>query len=247
MSSYSLDFAQRINLYFKKNCFHKARKEDNMEILWYGHAAFLLTTEGGIRIITDPYEPNAYGGGIGYAPINDEADICLLSHDHADHNHAASVSGNPHVIKEPGRHEVKGVVIEGISTYHDSSRGKERGENIVFVISADGMRICHLGDLGHLLSDEEVKRIGAVDCLLLPVGGFYTIGPDEATAVARQLQPKLIIPMHVKTARCSFPIGPVDDFLKGKEKVRRIKGSSFAFKKGDLAGGMEIVVLEPAR
>jgi L-ascorbate metabolism protein UlaG (beta-lactamase superfamily) len=170
-----------------------------MEIKWYGHSSFLLTTDKGIKIITDPYEPGAFGGGIMYGPITDKADICLVSHDHADHNYFAGLRGSPQVIKTSGRHEVKGVVIEGIPTFHDASRGSERGNNIIFIVVADGIRVCHLGDLGHRLSDKEVKAIGQVDCLLIPVGGFYTIGPEEATAVADQLQPKLIIPMLWKT------------------------------------------------
>jgi L-ascorbate metabolism protein UlaG (beta-lactamase superfamily) len=217
-----------------------------MEIKWYGHASFLLTTAKGIKIIMDPYEPGSFGGGIMYGPITDTADICLVSHDHADHNYAAGLRGSPQVIKTPGRHEVKGVVIEGIPTFHDASHGSERGANIIFIVAADGIRVCHLGDLGHLLSDKEVKAIGQVDCLMIPVGGFYTIGPAEATAVTDQLKPKLIIPMHWKTEKCGFPIEGVDQFLQGKKQARRVRRSSFSFTKKELAAGMGIVVLQPA-
>ncbi len=217
-----------------------------MEIKWYGHASFLLTTDKGIKIITDPYEPGAFGGGIMYGPITDKADIVLVSHDHADHNYVTGLPGKPQVIETPGKHEVKGIVIEGIPSYHDASQGSERGNNIMFIIIADGMRVCHLGDLGHLLSAKEVKAIGRVDCLLIPVGGFYTIGPDEATAVVDQLRPKLIIPMHWKTEKCGFPIEAVDAFLQGKKGAQRIKGSSFSLAKKEIAAGLGIVVLQPA-
>jgi L-ascorbate metabolism protein UlaG (beta-lactamase superfamily) len=217
-----------------------------MEIQWYGHASFLLTTAKGIKIIMDPYEPGAFGGGIMYGPITDKADICLVSHDHADHNYVAGLAGSPQVIKTPGRHEVKGIVVQGFPSYHDATRGSERGENIIFMVVADGIRVCHLGDLGHRLSDKEVKEIGQVDCLLIPIGGFYTIDPKEATAVADQLHPQLIIPMHWKTAKCGFPIEPVDPFLRGKKEVRRLKGSTFAFTKKELEAGLGIVVLQPA-
>jgi L-ascorbate metabolism protein UlaG (beta-lactamase superfamily) len=136
--------------------------------------------------------------------------------------------------------------MQGIPSYHDASRGSERGENIIFIIVADGIRVCHLGDLGHSLSDKEVKEIGQVDCLLIPIGGFYTIGPEEATAVADQLHPQLIIPMHWKTEKCGFPIEPVDPFLRGKKEVRKMKGSTFAFTKKELEAGLGIVVLQPA-
>jgi len=217
-----------------------------MEIQWYGHSSFLLTTAKGIKIIMDPYEPGAFGGGIMYRPIVDKADIVLVTHDHADHNYVAGLAGNPQVIKEAGRHEVKGIVVQGFPSYHDASCGSERGENIIFIVVADNIRVCHLGDLGHRLSDKEAEEIGQVDCLLIPVGGFYTIGPEEATAVADQLHPQLIIPMHCKTEKCGFPIEPVDPFLQGKKEVRRLKGSTFAFTKKELEAGLGIVVLQPA-
>jgi L-ascorbate metabolism protein UlaG (beta-lactamase superfamily) len=181
-----------------------------------------------------------------YGPITDKADICLVSHDHADHNYVKGLAGSPQVINTPGRHEAKGIVIEGIPSYHDATGGSERGKNIIFIVEADGMRICHLGDLGHRLSAKEVKAIGPVDCLMIPVGGFYTIDPQEATAVAEQLSPKLLIPMHWKTEKCGFPIEPVAPFLKEKKLARKIKGSSFSFTKKELATGMGIVVLQPA-
>jgi L-ascorbate metabolism protein UlaG (beta-lactamase superfamily) len=217
-----------------------------MEITWYGHSAFLLTTLKGVKIIMDPYEPGAFGGGIMYGPITDTADAVLVSHDHADHNYVAGLRGSPQVINTAGRHEVKGIVIEGISSFHDATGGSERGKNIIFTIEADGMRVCHLGDLGHRLSAQEVKAIGQVDCLLIPVGGFYTIDPQEATAVAEQLHPKVLIPMHWKTEKCGFPIEAVDQFIKGKKGVRRVRGSSFSLTRKGLAAGPGIVVLRPA-
>ncbi len=217
-----------------------------MEIKWYGHASFLITSEQGVKIITDPYEPGAYGGGISYGAIPDEADIVTVSHDHADHNYVTGLPGRPQVIKGAGRHEAKGIVFEGFPTYHDSSKGSERGKNTVFIFSVDGIRVCHLGDLGHILSDKEVDEIGELDVLLIPVGGFYTIGPKEATTVAEQLKPKLTIPMHFKTDKCDFPIEPVDNFLQGKKEVKKVDGSTFSFTKKELGEGMGIVVLKPA-
>jgi L-ascorbate metabolism protein UlaG (beta-lactamase superfamily) len=214
-----------------------------MEITWYGHAAFLITTGQGIKIITDPYKP---GGSILYRPIPDEADIVTVSHDHADHNYVEGLPGKPTVIKGAGRHEVKGIVVEGFPAYHDSSQGAQRGHNTIFTVVADNIRVCHLGDLGHCLSDKEVQQIGQVDVLCIPVGGFYTIGPKEATTVAGLLRPNLILPMHVKTAKCNLPIEPVNAFLQGKKEVRKLNASTFSFTKEALATGLGIVVLQPA-
>lgn len=217
-----------------------------MKIKWYGHAAFLITSNQGVKIITDPYESGAYGGALSYGPIKDQADIVLTSHDHADHNDTKSLPGSPKVIKEKGAQTVKEIPFKGIATYHDPSKGSERGGNTIFTFTVDGIQICHLGDLGHLLSSKEVTEIGHVDILLTPVGGYFTIDPKEAGQVADQIKPKVLIPMHFKTEKCGFPIAPVEEFLKGKINVKRPGGSEVSFEKENLPKEMEIVVLEPA-
>lgn len=217
-----------------------------MKIKWYGHAAFLITSDQGVKIITDPYESGAYGDQLSYGQIKDRADIVLTSHDHADHNDTKSLPGSPEIVKGSGSKTVKGISIKGISTYHDTSKGSERGANTIFTFSVDEMKICHLGDLGHILSEKELAEIGTVDILLIPVGGYYTIDPTEATRVAEQIKPKVLIPMHFKTKKCGFPIAPVEDFLKGKPNPKRLKNSEVAFEKTTLPQQTEIVVLEHA-
>jgi L-ascorbate metabolism protein UlaG (beta-lactamase superfamily) len=217
-----------------------------MKIKWYGHAAFLITSDQGVKIITDPYESGAYGGQLAYGQIKDQSDIALTSHDHADHNDTKSLPGSPQIVKSSGSKTVKGISFKGISTYHDSSKGSERGTNTIFTFSVDGIRVCHLGDLGHILSEKELAEIGPVDILLIPVGGYFTIDSEEATRVAEQLKAKVLIPMHFKTEKCGFPIAPVEDFLKGKPNSRRPGTSEVAFDKTTLPHQMEIVVLEHA-
>ena len=214
-----------------------------MEVTWYGHAAFLITTGEGIKIITDPYKT---GGSISYKAIPDEADIVTVSHDHTDHNYVEGLPGKPQVIKGAGRYEVRGIIVEGFTSYHDSLQGAQRGHNTIFTILAEDIRVCHLGDLGHVLSDQEVQQIGHVDVLLIPVGGFFTIGPEEATTVANQLQPQLIFPMHVKTEKCALPIESVDVFLQGKRGVRTLDTSTFSFTNEELGTGLGIIILQPA-
>jgi L-ascorbate metabolism protein UlaG (beta-lactamase superfamily) len=217
-----------------------------MKIKWYGHAAFLITSNQGVKIITDPYESGAYGGQLAYGKIKDQADIALTSHDHADHNDTKSLPGSPQIVKERGTKSVKGISFKGIATYHDSSKGSERGVNTIFTFSVDGIKVCHLGDLGHVLSEKEISEIGSVDILFIPVGGYFTIDSKEATQVAGQIKPKVLIPMHFKTEKCGFPIAPVDDFLKGKTSVKRLKTSEAAFDQVSLPSKTEIVVLEHA-
>lgn len=214
-----------------------------MKVKWLGHACFLLTSEEGLRVITDPY---TVGGGINYSPIKEAADIVVISHGHADHNNISAVRGKPEVVKGSGIRTAKGVQFRGIATYHDASQGKQRGTNTVFCFSLEGIRLCHLGDLGHLLSQVQINEIGAVDILFIPVGGFYTIDAAEASRVYEQLKSKVVIPMHFKTPQCTYPITGVDDFLRNKENVRKMDSSEIEFRLEELPTVTEIVVLKPA-
>jgi L-ascorbate metabolism protein UlaG (beta-lactamase superfamily) len=214
-----------------------------MNVKWLGHACFLTTTRDGLRVITDPY---AVGGGINYSPIRETADVVLVSHDHGDHNNVSAVQGRPEVVKGSGKMIVKGVEFTGVATSHDSSQGQQRGPNIVFCFTLDDMRLCHLGDLGHVLNAGQVAEIGLVDILFVPVGGFFTIDASVARQVCDQLEPKIVIPMHFKTSKCGYPIASVEDFLKGKKNVKRIAGSEVEFEHEKLPTGSEIVLLQPA-
>jgi len=215
-----------------------------MTIKFLGHATFLITSEDGVRIITDPYEPEGYGGALRYGPITDEADIVTVSHDHADHNYVAGVPDDPVVVTEST--EVSSISFRAIDSYHDDTQGTERGPNRIFCFRVDGIRVCHLGDLGHLLSPEQVASIGKVDVLLIPVGGHFTIDAQGATQVMNQLQPVVVIPMHFKTPKVDFPIGPVDDFLAGKQNVEDSGTSQITVCAEELGEGPQIIVLEAA-
>jgi L-ascorbate metabolism protein UlaG (beta-lactamase superfamily) len=138
------------------------------------------------------------------------------------------------------------VKIRALPTYHDTSKGSERGNNLLFVIEADGLRVAHFGDLGHVLDAATVKELGPIDVLMLPVGGFYTIDPAEATAVMESVKPAVTIPMHFKTPKCEFPIAPVDEFTKGKKGVSEVKASEIDAAKGSLPKEPSIFVLQYA-
>jgi len=214
-----------------------------MKIKCLGHACFLLTSEQGLRVITDPY---TVGSGIDYSPIKEAADVVVVSHGHVDHNNVSAVRGKVEVVRGSGIRTAKGVQFRGIATYHDTSQGKQRGTNTVFCFSLDGIRLCHLGDLGHLLSQAQISEIGAVDILFIPVGGFYTIDAAGASRVCEQLKSKVVIPMHFKTPQCPYPIAGVDDFLRNKENVKKMDYSEIEFRLEELPTVTEIVVLKPA-
>jgi L-ascorbate metabolism protein UlaG (beta-lactamase superfamily) len=217
-----------------------------MKMKWYGHASFLIRSAKGLKIIIDPYEAGGFGGAIGYGKIPDVADIVLVSHEHADHNHVQGLPGSPKVVRGSGSHRVDNLEIRGIATYHDGTKGSERGENTIFCFVLDGLRICHLGDLGHVPSEQMAKEIGPVDVLLIPVGGVYTIDPTQATQAAQRLNSRVIIPMHFKTPRCGFPLAAVEEFTKGKSGVKTPKASEVEIRKETLPASPEIVVLQPA-
>ncbi|MCK5589757.1 MAG: MBL fold metallo-hydrolase, partial [Dehalococcoidales bacterium] len=148
--------------------------------------------------------------------------------------------------KGSGIKNVSGIEFEGIATYHDKSQGKERGDNTIFCFTVDGIALCHLGDLGHLLSQEQAASLSSVDILFIPVGGVFTINAAEASQMCTQLRPKVIIPMHFKTPKCAYPISDVNTFLEGKEKVRQWDKSEIEFQAGKLPAESEIIVLPPA-
>jgi L-ascorbate metabolism protein UlaG (beta-lactamase superfamily) len=217
-----------------------------MKIKWYGHSAFQVTTDSGARIIIDPYESGAFGGSIAYGRIKDEADIVLTSHDHEDHNYIKDIQGNFVHIKEVGQYEEKGVKIRAIPTFHDKSKGQERGINLIFVVSVENMTIAHLGDLGHTLDGSTLQSIGKVDILLLPVGGFFTIDAKEATKVMNDVNPAITIPMHFKTESIGLSIAGLEWFIKDKKNVKDANASEIVIISATLPKTNEIIVMRHA-
>ncbi len=212
-----------------------------MKIKWLGHASFLITSKDNIRIITDPYMA---GKGLNYRPINEAADIVTVSHSHGDHNNAAAVKGSPKTLNEPGSQVIKGVALKTISSFHDETRGSQRGNNLIFCFKVDGMNLCHLGDLGHELSRQQISEIGPVDVLFIPVGGYFTIDAEQATRIVEAIKPKVIFPMHYKNPKVDYPITGLERFSKGKKNLRKLNSSEIEIEKENLEEGPEIVVLE---
>lgn len=173
-----------------------------------GHSCFRLRGKQA-AIITDPFPPD-----LGYTLGKPTADIATISHQHPSHSYGKGIDGEPKIINGPGEYEIKGVLIIGIATFHDANGGKEKGKNTVYLIEIDGITVCHLGDLGHVLTTEQVEEIDDVDVLLLPVGGGATINASTAAEVLRQIEPRVVIPMHYKTPVLERELGPVDSFFK---------------------------------
>jgi L-ascorbate metabolism protein UlaG (beta-lactamase superfamily) len=214
-----------------------------MRIKWLGHSCFLITSEGGVRIVTDPYLPGLLKG-IKYRNIDEAAEIVTVSHEHSDHNNVADVPGNPEVVRGAGSHQVKGIEFKGIDSFHDGRGGRSRGPNTIFCFAVDGIKVCHLGDLGHQLSEEQLSDIGEVDVLLIPVGARFTIDARGASRVVAALRPRVAIPMHYHTVRVVFPLvlAKVESFLEGKPNVKILDTSEVEFKRDELPPPTQVVV-----
>jgi L-ascorbate metabolism protein UlaG (beta-lactamase superfamily) len=214
-----------------------------MQIKYLAHSSYLITSESNFKIITDPYTP---GGALKYSPINESADVITISHSHGDHNNPKAIQGSPVILKESGQMTVMGVNFKSIPVFHDEAGGSKRGGVLVFCFQIDGINLCHLGDIGHSFSAQQLSEIGAVDILFIPVGGYYTIDGKEADPIAKSLNPKLIFPMHYKTPRTSYPIGGVDIFLSGKSNVKNLNSFQIEIFKNSLPEETEIIVLQSA-
>jgi len=188
-----------------------------MEITYLGHSSFKLKGSGG-TVVTDPFD--SY---VGFNMPSSSADIVTVSHDHKDHNNTKPVGGTarrkkPFVVNHPGEYEVGGISVFGVKTAHDDNGGVERGDNTVYSILIDGVKVCHLGDLGHELTQNQLSEIGSVDVLLCPVGGVFTIDPKMAVKTIQALEPSYIIPMHYKTPEHDTNVfgelNTLEEFLK---------------------------------
>ena len=220
------------------------------KLTWLGQSCFVLETAAGTRIVMDPLPK-----GLGYAlPVGLKADAVTISHEHADHNNLGLLANKPRVLRgltadKKGwtkiDEKVKEVAIQSVGVYHDENHGAERGLNTVFMFEVGGMRIAHLGDLGHLLSDDQLSAIGSLDVVLIPVGGLFTVDAHQATRVIDQLHPRLmVIPMHYKTEVLTIKeLAGVDAFLEGKPNVRRQGTNTIPLTTLKSHPGTEIVVL----
>ena len=220
-------------------------------LTWYGHSCFLLESASGARIVMDPIPTN-----IGYLPPADlHADAVTISHEHSDHTNVALLQGKPRVLRgltsdKKGwmriDEKVKDISVRSVGVYHDGKRGAELGLDTVFIFETGGVRIAHLGDLGHRLTDQQLSAIGSVDVVLVPVGGTGTLDAQEATYVVDQIRPRLlVIPMHFKTEAVTIKeLAPVDAFIAGRTNVRRDKGNRIAVTGLRTKPAAEVVVLE---
>jgi len=212
-----------------------------MLITYLGHSCFKIKTKE-TTLITDPFDKS-----VGINPKKIQADIVTVSHQHHDHNNLEMIEGKPLVFNISGEYESKGIFIYGFASFHDEHEGRDRGPNTIFLIEAEDLRICHLGDLGHLLPDKLIDELNGVDVLMIPVGGVYTINAKEAQEIINKIEPSIVIPMHYWTPKCSFRLDKIDEFtrnqgVKDKTPVSSINVNSKTLNREET----ETIIMKPA-
>lgn len=187
-----------------------------MIITWLGHSSFLIEDSHGRKILTDPFDKS-----VGYKLFEGDVDLVTVSHHHFDHDYTEKINYD-NLVDKSGFFNLSDIPVTGIPSYHDKVKGAKRGENVIFILDIDGYKVCHLGDLGYVLSPDEIKNLGHIDVLLIPIGGNYTINGKEASQVAKAINSPIVIPMHYKTPLLSFELEGLENFLthmKNGEKV----------------------------
>lgn len=180
-----------------------------MNLIWHGHSCFEMDYESGLRVLTDPFDDH-----VGYPLCTAEVDIVTNSHAHGDHNYLASVRGNYARINRPGRFVFEEIAITGVPAYHDDQNGAKRGRNILFIFEAEGLKIAHLGDLGHMPGGAQIEALENLDVMLVPIGGFYTIDTPTALSLIALVKPKIAVAMHFKTKSINFPVSDEAEFVR---------------------------------
>jgi L-ascorbate metabolism protein UlaG (beta-lactamase superfamily) len=204
-----------------------------------GHSCFKIKGKQAV-LVTDPYDKS-----IGLRLPKTQADIVTVSHAHPDHNNVQAIGGNPQIVDGPGEYEIKKVVIYGIPSFHDEKQGQDRGTNTIYLIEADGLRLCHLGDLGHNLTDSELEEIDGVDVLMIPVGEVYTIGVELASKIINEVEPHIVIPMHYRTDKTTLKkeLHSIDKFCK-EMGISKKEEDKLVIHAGKVPEEMKVVILK---
>lgn len=216
-----------------------------VEIKWYGHAFFTITLSNGYVIAIDPHD----GISIGLKRPRVEADLILVTHDHFDHNaiDIARKNGTRIFKNFYGEANIDNILIKGYRSFHDKVGGKRRGENTVYKLMVEGINIAHLGDIGHIITEELINELRDLDVLMIPVGGVYTIGPDEAWETVSLLKPRITIPMHYWIKGLTLPLHRINDFLAYVKKIRvvRLDSNTLSLDPANLPEEPIIAILSP--
>ena len=173
-----------------------------MKITYFGHSCFTLQS-GGYTVALDPYDEKVPG----YQPLSISADRVCCSHEHFDHCYVSAVAIKDSGVKDPFS-ETSYLIP------HDDEGGAKRGMNKIRVFCAEGRKVIHFGDTGCMPSDDYLEAFKGADAIMIPVGGFFTIDPAQAKAIADAIKPRLLIPMHYRDGSQGLSqIAEIGEFL----------------------------------
>ena len=213
-----------------------------MNIEWMAHACFKVTLDSGKVIVFDPYDES-----VGYKSQTIAADIVLVSHNHKEHACLKNITGNYKLINEEGSFDVDGVKIEGIASVGEKTTGEDKGANRLYKVTAEGITLLHMGDIGHIPDDEFIEKLGHIDILFIPVGGRYTIDGQEALEICKKIDPNIIIPMHYKTLFLELDLDTVFPFTDAAGTLfdrSHLVSSNFDITASSLKKRNRIIVME---
>lgn len=207
-----------------------------MNLTWFGQSCFLIETNENKKILTDPFDAT-----LGYKQYNGAVDIVTISHHHFDHDFTKNLPDDTIILDKPGTYKYENIKITGFPSYHDKLKGAARGKNTIFILEIDNLRICHLGDLGYILSADEINSLGNIDVLLIPVGGNFTIDGSEASELCKKISSKIVVPMHYKTPLTSLPIDGVDKFILNMKNGEKLHESKLVIEE-NLSGTNKVII-----
>ena len=194
-----------------------------MQLEFIAHATFKITLNDGRILVIDPYLSMSFQGRFNYPKFEDRCDFALITHEHLDHNYLGDLQGNPVIVRNAWHDS--NLNIHSVFAWHDKFNGTKFGGYVLMkIIEADGIRLCHMGDCGEILTDEQMDALGNIDILLIPVGGFYTIDGLEAASLAKRIQAKTTIPCHYLTPKCSLKLEDETRFLSQFNQIFTMSG-----------------------
>ena len=209
------------------------------EIRWYGHNCFRIKSKEA-TVMIDPV-----GRQTGYAMAKQTADIVLFSHDHPGHANINAIKPEFQIIRGPGEYEMHDVFVTGIRTYHDAEKGAVSGYNTAYILEAEGISFCHMGDIGHVLTDSQLEAMNGCDVLMIPIGGGTVITTEQAVEMVGQLEPKILIPMQYATEIGDKKLGALEPFCKALGWPVPVAEDKLVLKRTELTETMRLVTLNP--
>jgi hypothetical protein len=212
-----------------------------VEIKWFGHSFFQITSSSGTTIISDPFAP------MGFPMPEVWPHIVTVGREYRNHNNVSLANGSPIVLR--GLKEgtlmwndinltFRDVLVYNVPIHqrgHTRYGGSLRGASFIFEM--DGMCIMHAGDVSEAFNEDQLQLIGHIDILLVPIGGTYTAGPEAALQMIEQLKPKIAVPMHYW-----YRHNTLEDFTSGPYPARFLNTNKFVMNKDTLPANTEIFV-----